>query len=134
MPSGDASNPGQLVPFEIGARRISGMDEQDGACTGAHFFFHGARVEVPRSVIRQRIGNGFDIVEGQKVVEQGVARSRDEHLVSGIQEQFEDERVGFTRTGRQKDVVRGNVFSVVFVVSGDLRSRVGESTRSRFID
>jgi hypothetical protein len=73
-------------------------------------------------------------VEPCQVIEQRIARRRHHHGVSGIvAEQFEQDRVGLARAGRQHDALRGHADAAARVVAGHRRARGRKAQRRRFV-
>ena len=85
------------------AGRVVRAHHDDGARAGGDAGGDGVDVVAPAAVRIERVGHGPHRLEPAQDLEQRVARDRDEHLVAGIAQHLEQERVGLARAGGQDD-------------------------------
>ena len=85
------------------AGRVVRAHHDDGAGAGGDAGGDGVGVVAPAAVRIERVGHGPHRLEPAQDLEQRVARDRDEHLVAGIAQHLEQERVRLARAGGQDD-------------------------------
>ncbi len=82
---------------------------------------------MPLAVVRERVGDDADALERRQVLEEGVARLRDEDGVSRIGEELEEEGIGLARAGGEEAVVGLDRAPVRAAVRCDMASRAERS-------
>ena len=108
--------------FEFGrvdelARWIVGAHEQHGARSGAECPLDAPDVDGPGCVVLELVRNGHHRIEARQVIEQRIARMRNQHLVAGSAQQFEQQRIGFARTRCQRNSIDRGRQSSPFEIS-----------------
>ena len=81
--------------------RVVRADHEDRARPRRDGRLDGVRVDRPGAVVLERVRPDVDQLEPREVLEQRVARHRHQHLVAGVAEELEEERVGLARAGRE---------------------------------
>jgi hypothetical protein len=114
--------------------RIVRADGEHGARRVGPRLIDTALIELPAPVIRQQVRTRHHTIEACQMLEQRIARRRDEHVVSGGRaEKLEEHRVGFARTRRQHDSIVSNTDSTSGVVVRDGAARPPQAERLRSI-
>ena len=126
-------------PIELDAR-----DERTGRVVRADEEQRPRAVSDARSTLatsivhRSRYSRSYRVadhsVETRQVIEERIARTRHQHFVTGIGQQFEQQRIRVAGAGRQRDPIRGDGRAPPLVVARDGTTGVQQTERTRLVD
>ena len=89
-----------------GARGVARAHDHDRARPRCERGFERRDVEMPFAVVRERVAAQLDRLELCEELEERIARARHEHLVAGVAEQLEQERVRLAGARVRQDALR----------------------------
>ena len=72
---------------------------------GAYAFFEIRKIDLPTVVVEELVGRQTDIVELRQEVDERIARLGNQHLISRIAQQPEEEAVGLAGAGGQEKML-----------------------------
>ena len=113
----------QFGAFQVRPCRVVRVHHDDGARTVGRRTPQAVDVERPRPVVLEVVRARPHRVQRGQVLEERVARRRHEHLVAGIAEQFEQDRVRLARAGGQHDAVARHAHAAAAEVPHDRVAR-----------
>ncbi len=129
--------PVYVVQLARGEDRAGGVVRTDGKqrpCFLCPLTVHALKVHVPPPVVVERVAPRPDPVERRQMLEERVARRRDEHgLRAGIAEELEQQRVRLAGARGHCDVLRRNLHAAARVVGGNGLSRRRKTKGLRII-
>ena len=125
--------PDEVVAAQHRSRRIVRADDEDGADVRRQRVVETRAVDRPRVVFEQTIRTQRHGFESGQQLEQRVARLRDEHRVTGIAEQLEQQRVRLARAGGDDDAIGRDDAAATGVVARDrlVERRRGPAVQAR---
>ena len=129
--------PAERVDLFRGQERTRGVvraDGEDGAGPRREGVADRFQVDRPRAVVLEAIRARHDCVEPRQVIEERVARARYEHLVSGVAQQLEQERIGLARARGQDDAAGIHRQPPAAEVGGDRVARGREAGGLGFVE
>ena len=94
-----------LMTLEVGARRVVRVHQDDGPGAFRDARLQVMQVEMPPTIVEQRVLHHADRLELREKLEQRVRGPGYEHLVARVTEKFEEVRVGLAGTRGEDDAI-----------------------------
>ena len=130
-PGTEVSQPCVVLGGHIRSGRVVRGDDENRARPRRDGPFDRREVDAPPRVQFEIVGAGRHQFESREVLEQRIAGARHQHLVFGVGQQLEQQRVRFARARRQHDALGRHHEAAALVVRRDRTPRVHQPERRR---
>ena len=119
----------RLVLLQERSGGVVGVHHHDGARALGHLRRQAAGAQVPLAVVGKRVGPMHHVFEAGEKVEERIARARHQHLVAGIAQCLEQERVRLAAARGEQDLAGIDRRAAPQVVARDGSARREQAAR-----